>query len=168
MNAIATARAFVDAEREYAAADPDADGVQAYAARFWSSEGRRDGLYWPTKEGAPESPMGPLVGEAVDEGYAVRAAGEGPRPYHGYYFKILTAQGSQAPGGAKSYLKDGRLTAGVALLAWPATYGNSGIMSFQVNQRGLVYQADLGEDTATAAAAIDVYNPGAGWEPVVD
>lgn len=82
--------------------------------------------------------------------------------------KILTAQGSQAPGGAKSYLKDGRLTAGVALLAWPATYGNSGIMSFQVNQRGLVYQADLGEDTATAAAAIDVYNPGAGWESVVD
>jgi hypothetical protein len=168
LHAIATARAFVDAQREYASADPDGDGVRAYAARLWSSEGKKDGLYWPTKEGEPESPMGPLVAEAVEEGYQVREKGEGPRPYHGYYFKILTAQGPKAPGGAKSYLKDGRLTEGVALLAWPASYGNSGIMSFQVNQRGMVYQADLGEDTATAAAAIDAYNPGEGWEPVTD
>lgn len=168
LHAIATARAFVDAQREYAAADPDGDGVRAYADRFWSSEGKRDGLYWPTKEGEPESPMGPLAAEAVEEGYQIRKEGEGPRPYHGYYFKILTAQGPKAPGGAKSYLKDGRLTEGVALLAWPASYGNSGIMSFQVNQRGMVYQADLGEDTATAAAAIDAYDPGEGWEPVVD
>jgi len=169
LHAIATARAFVDAELEYAAADPDGDGARAYAGRLWSTEGKKDGLYWPTKDGEPESPMGPEVAEAVGEGYETREEGEGPRrPYHGYYFRILTAQGAKAPGGAKSYLKDGQLTEGVALLAWPATYGNSGIMSFQVNQRGMVYQADLGEDTATAAGAIDAYNPGEGWEPVVD
>jgi Protein of unknown function (DUF2950) len=168
LNAIATARAFVDAETEYKDADPNGDGIHAYAARFWSTEGKKDGLYWPTKEGESESPMGPLVAEAVEEGYKVREEGEGPRPYHGYYFRILTAQGPHAPGGAKSYLNDGHLTDGVALLAWPATYGNSGIMSFQVNQRGLVYQADLGEDTASTAEAITAYDPGEGWEPVVD
>jgi hypothetical protein len=168
LHAIASARAFVDAQREYAASDPDGDGSHDFAARLWSTEGKRDGLYWPTGEGEPESPMGPLVAEAVEEGYQVREEGEGPRPYHGYYFKILTAQGRSAPGGAKSYLKDGHLTEGVALLAWPATYDNSGIMSFQVNQRGMVYEADLGEDTETAAAAITDYDPGEGWEPVVD
>jgi len=168
LHAVATARAFVDAQMEYAAADPDGDGVRAYAGRLWSSEGKKDGLYWPTQEGEPESPMGPLVAEAVEEGYQAREEGEGPRPYHGYYFRILTAQGPAAPGGAKRYFNDGRLTEGVALLAWPASYGNSGIMSFQVNQRGLVYEADLGEDTATAAAAIDAYNPDDAWEPVVD
>lgn len=168
LHAIATARAFVDAQREYAAADPDGDGIHAFAARLWSTEGAKDGLYWPTAEGEPESPMGPLVAEAVEEGYQVREEGEGPRPYHGYYFRILTAQGPSAPGGAKSYLKDGHLTEGVALLAWPATYENSGIMSFQVDQRGMVYESDLGEDTETAAAAITAYDPGEGWEPVVD
>jgi hypothetical protein len=168
LHAIATARAFVDAEMEYVAADPEGDGIHAYAARLWSTEGKKDGLYWPTKEGEPESPMGPLVAEAVGEGYQARQEGEGPRPYHGYYFRILTAQGPGAPSGAKSYLKDGHLTEGVALLAWPATYGNSGIMSFQVNQRGMVYEADLGEDTTSAAAAITAYDPGDGWEPVVD
>lgn len=168
LHAIATVRAFVDAQREYAAADPDGDGVHAFAARLWSTEGTKDGLYWPSQEGEPESPMGPLVAQAVEEGYQVREEGEGPRPYHGYYFKVLTAQGPRAPGGAKSYLKDGQLTEGVALLAWPASYGNSGVMSFQVNQRGMVYEADLGEDTATAAASIDAYDPGEGWEPVVD
>jgi len=168
LHAIATARAFVDAQMEYKASDPDGDGVRAYAARLWSTEGTKDGLYWPSKEGEPESPMGPLVAEAVEEGYQVRQEGEGPRPYHGYYFRILKAQGPNASGGAKSYLNDTRLTEGFALLAWPATYGNSGIMSFQVNQRGILYEADLGEDTATAVAAIDAYNPDDDWEPVVD
>jgi hypothetical protein len=168
LTAIATARAFVDAQIEYLAADPDGDGKHAYAERFWSSEGERDGLYWPTAEGEPDSPMGPLVADAVDEGYAIRGEGEGPRPYHGYFFKILTAQGPNAPGGARDYVDDGHLTGGFALLAWPASYGNSGIMSFQVNQRGIVYQADLGEETAKKAAAIDAYNLGDDWEPVVD
>jgi hypothetical protein len=168
LSTLATARAFVDAQMEYAAADPDGDGVRAYAARFWSSDGKRDGLYWPTEAGEPDSPMGPLVAEAVDEGYGIREEGEGPRPYHGYYFKILTAQGPDAPGGAESYLEDGRLTDGFGLLAWPASYGNSGVMSFQVNQRGMVYQADLGEETPAVAKAIAAYDPGAGWEAVVD
>ncbi|MCG6896006.1 MAG: DUF2950 domain-containing protein [Thiocapsa sp.] len=168
LHAIATARAFVDAQLEYAAADPDGDGIRAYAARLWSAQGKRDGLYWQTESGEPESPMGPLVAEAVDEGYGVRKQGEGPRPYHGYYFRILTAQGPSAPGGAMSYMNDGHLTGGFALLAWPAAYGNSGIMSFLVNQRGMVYEADLGEDTAAAAAAIDAFNPDDDWEPVVD
>ncbi|RKT44054.1 DUF2950 domain-containing protein [Thiocapsa rosea] len=168
LHAVATARAFVDAQVEYAAADPDGDGVRAYAGRFWSTEGTRDGLYWPTNEGEPESPMGPLVDDAVEEGYEVGDDGEGRRPYHGYYFKILTAQGPSAPGGAKSYLECGKLANGFGLLAWPASYGNSGIMSFQVNQRGMVYQANLGEDTAAVAETIDAYDPGADWVPVVD
>jgi hypothetical protein len=168
LHAVATARAFVDAQSEYAAADPDGDGLGAYADRFWSTDGKRDGLYWPTAEGEPESPMGPLVSDAVDEGYEVNAEGAERRPYHGYFFKILTAQGPSAPGGAKPYLEDGRLTGGFGLLAWPASYGNSGIMSFQVNQRGLVYQADLGEETARVAESIEAYDPGEGWEPVVD
>jgi hypothetical protein len=168
LHAVATARAFVDAQTEYAAADPDGDGVRAYAARFWSGEGTRDGLYWPTNAGEPDSPMGPLVAEAVDEGYQAGESEDGPRPYHGYYFKILTGQGPGAPGGAKSYLRDGRLTDGFGLLAWPASYGNSGIMSFQVNQRGMVYQANLGEDTGVVASAIEAYDPSDGWEAVVD
>ena len=168
LHAIAAERAFADAEREYAAADPDGDGVHAYADRLLSSEGKRDGLFWPTKPGEPKSPMGPLVAEAVAEGYTAAKPGEGPRAFHGYYFKVLKAQGPDAPGGARSYLKDGRLTEGFGLLAWPANYDNSGVMTFQVNQRGLVYQKDLGEDTAKAVTAIDAYNPGDGWEAVVD
>ncbi len=168
LNAIAAARAYVDAQMEYAAADPEGDGVHGYARRILSSAGKKDGLYWPTAEGEPESPLGRAVADAVEEAYGAGTEGGGPRPFHGYYFKVLTAQGPNAPGGARSYLKDDRLTEGFGLLAWPATYGNSGIMSFQVNQRGIVYQADLGEETASAAAAIDAYDPGEGWEPVVD
>jgi hypothetical protein len=168
LQAIATARAFVDAQMEYAAADPDGDGTHSYAGRFWSSEGKRDGLYWPTEPGEPESPMGPLVAEAVGEGYSVRDDNTGPRPYHGYLFRLLDGQGPHAPGGARSYVTDAGLTGGFGLLAWPASYGNSGIMSFVVNQRGIVYEADLGENSAAAAAAIDSYDPGEGWQPVTD
>jgi hypothetical protein len=168
LSAIATARAFVDAQLEYAAADPDGDGTHAYAGRFWSSEGKRDGLYWPSAPGEPESPMGPLVAEAVGEGYSIRDDDGGARPYHGYLFRLLDAQGAHAPGGTRSYVTDAGLTGGFGLLAWPASYGNSGIMSFVVNQRGIVYEADLGEDTDATAAAIDSYDPGDGWEPVTD
>jgi hypothetical protein len=165
---LAALRAFVDAEREYAAADPAGNGVHAYADRILSSPGKRDGLYWPTKKGKPQSPLGPLVAEAASQGYVRTADAPGPHPFHGYFFKVLKAQGERAPGGAMSYLKDGHLTEGVGLLAWPASYGNSGIMTFQVNDRGLVYEKDLGDDTATAAAAIDAYDPGEGWEAAVD
>ncbi len=146
--ALAAARAYVAAQLEYAAADANADGRADYAQYLLSSEGQRDGLYWPTAEGEPESPLGPLVADAVDEGYDDERGEDGPRPFHGYFFKILTGQGASAPGGARSYVRDGKLVDGFGLVAWPATYGNSGIMTFQVNQRGMVYEADLGEDTA--------------------
>jgi len=165
---LASMRAFVAAQRDYAAADPQGSGAPVYASRILSSKGQRDGLYWPTQAGEPESPLGPQIAAAVAEGYDPANPAREARPFHGYFYKILTAQGDQAPGGAMSYVKEGHLTQGFALLTWPASYGNSGIMTFQVNQRGLVYQKDLGEDTATEAAAIDRYNPGEGWQVVVD
>jgi hypothetical protein len=168
IHTLAAMRAFVDAEREYALADPMGQGSQIFADRILSTEGKRDGLYWPTQPGEPQSPLGPWVAEAVAAGYGSPKTGEGPRPFHGYLYKVLTAQGDHAPGGAMSYLKDGQLTQGFALLAWPANYGHSGIMTFQVNHRGLVYEKDLGEDTATAAAAIVAYDPGDGWHVALD
>ncbi len=160
-------RAYVDAQYEYEEADRNGDGMREYAQKFFSSEGARDGLYWPAAEDEPESPMGSLVAEAVAKGYGGEKS-EGPRPYFGYLYQILTVQGEQAPGGSKSYLEDGHMTKGFGLMAWPAEYGNSGVMTFQVNQSGIVYQKDQGEDTGTIAAAIDAYNPDASWEPVTD
>ena len=165
---LAALRAFVEAQREYAAVDPMGQGTPVFADRILSSEGKRDGLYWPTQPGEPTSPLGPLVAEAVGAGYGASPSDEAPRPFHGYLYKILTAQGDQAPGGAMSYLKEGRLTQGVALLAWPARYGHSGIMTFLVNHKGMVYEQDFGEDTGALAAAIDAYNPGEGWRAAVD
>ncbi|MFZ1538806.1 MAG: DUF2950 domain-containing protein [Chromatiaceae bacterium] len=165
---LAAIRAFVEAQGEYAASDPMGLGTPVFADRILSTEGKRDGLYWPTQPGEPASPLGPLVAEAVGAGYDASPAVEGPRPFHGYLFKVLTAQGDQAPGGAMSYIKDGRLTQGFALLAWPASYGRSGIMTFQVNQKGMVYEKDLGEETATIAKAIETYDPGEGWRASVD
>ena len=165
---LATLRAVVEAQREYAAADPQGTGKPAYARFILSSPGQRDGLYWPTQPGEPQSPLGPAIAEAAAMGYDITPSREGPRPFHGYLYKILTAQGDQAPGGARNYLEEDRLTGGFGLLAWPASYGESGIMTFQVNQRGLVYERDLGEDTAALAAAITAYDPGEGWLPAVD
>lgn len=165
---LATLRAVVEAQREYAAADPQGTGKPAYARFILSSPGQRDGLYWPTQPGEPESPLGPALAEAAAMGYDITPSREGPRPFHGYLYKILIAQGDQAPGGARNYLEADRLTGGFGLLAWPASYGESGIMTFQVNQRGLVYERDLGEDTAALAAAITAYDPGEGWLPAVD
>ena len=167
ISTIETMRAYVQAQDEYAAEDRNGDGVKEYARRLMSSEGTRDGLYWPTKDDEPESPMGPLVADAVGEGYKPGQSG-GASPYHGYLFRALTAQGTNAPGGAKDYLVEGHLTGGFALLAYPAEYGNSGVMSFLVNQSGIVYQKDLGPETATAAAAITAYDPGEGWTAVTD
>jgi hypothetical protein len=167
LSTIETMRIYVDAQDEYSGEDRNGDGVKEYARRLMSTEGTHDGLYWPSAEGQPESPMGHLVAEAVAEGYKPGQNG-GPKPYHGYIFRALTAQGPNAPGGAKDYLVDGHLTGGFALLAYPAEYGNSGIMTFQVNQSGIVYQSDLGPDTAKAAAAIAAYDPGEGWTAVTD
>jgi hypothetical protein len=167
LSTIETLRAVVEAQREYAAAPRD--GIPpAFAQRLLSSPGRHDGLYWPATEGQEESPLGPFVAEAAEEGY--KGAGQGKLiPYHGYFYRLLTAQGASAPGGARNYLdKQGRLTGGFAVVAWPATHGNSGVMTFLVNQQGIVFQRDLGPQTAEAAARIQSYDPDEGWMPSVD
>ncbi len=153
--AIQVALAYTDAQEEYHARDWNGDGVKEYARRPLSSPGRRDGLYWASLPGEPESPLG--------AGFADAKPGQ---PYHGYLYKILTAQGKDAPGGARSYLKDGRMTEGYALVAWPAKYDDTGVMTFIVNQDGVVYQKDLGPGTAAAARAINAYDPDAGWSKV--
>lgn len=166
LSTLATLRALVEAQWEYAAV-PREGAVRAFAAKLWSSAGKRDGLYWPSAEGEEPSPIGAMVAVAAHEGYERSA--EGPRPYHGYHYRLLRAQGAHAPGGAKSYLDDGgRLSGGFAVLAWPATYDNSGVMSFVVNQQGIVFQRDLGAETEALAKAIEAYDPGDGWEPCID
>jgi len=162
LGAIAVARGFIDAEIEYAAQARDGnDGPGVFAAKLRSDEGRQDGLYWPTAEGEPPSPAGEAVAHAAEEGY--RAMTGKRTPYHGYYYRILFAQGPAAAGGAKEYFEDGLLTGGVALLAWPAEYGVSGVKSFLVNQDGVVYEKDLGEDTAATAEKIQTFDPDPSW-----
>jgi hypothetical protein len=168
LHAIAVARAFVEAEYEYYDQDPDGDGAKEFAQKLLSSEGARDGLYWPTSDNEPESPMGALVAEARAEGYGENPEDVGPRPYHGYLYDILTSQGEHAPGGARDYVKDGRMTAGFGLIAYPATYGNSGIMTFIVNQSGILFQKDLGDETEGLASVITSFDPDRSWEPVTD
>lgn len=161
---LATLRAYVDAQREYHAEGRDGN-PPAYAQKLWSSEGRHDGLYWPDAPGEPESPVGSLVANAAGG----PDPAEGPDPYHGYFFRILTAQGKSAPGGARSYVDaKGLMTSGYAAIAWPAKYGSSGVMTFVVNQQGIVFQKDLGEDTEKAAAAITAYDPDDSWDPTGD
>jgi hypothetical protein len=162
LSTIATLHAYVDAQREYAALPRDG-APPCYAQRVLSSEGKRDGLYWPAKEGEDESPFGPLVAAAADEGYQ---RDDGDDVFHGYRFRILTGQGKNAPGGARTYLDaKGRMTGGFAMLAWPAKHGSSGVMTFQVDSRGIVYQKDLGDDTEKAASAIQAFDVDASWVP---
>ena len=164
LSTIEVCKAIADAQREYALRDPDGDGIHEYARQFPSDPGKRNGLFWPTAEGEEPSPLGPLAASAVSEGYTRRA--EGPTPYHGYYFRILQGQGASAPNGALDYVVDGKMTLGFAVIAHPADYGNSGIMSFIMGPDGVVYQKDLGEETAKAAAAIKAFDPGEGWKKV--
>jgi hypothetical protein len=167
LDAVQVCLAIVDAEREYAQSDPDGDGVQEYTSKFFSDPGQKNGLYWPTKDDEPSSPLGQLVADAEDRGYsAKKSADEGPRPYHGYYFKILTAQAASAEGGELDYVVNGRMVGGFAVIACPAEYANSGIKTFLVNYSGVVFQKDLGEGTLDAARAIKKYDPGEGWEKV--
>jgi hypothetical protein len=166
LSTLETLRALVEAQREYAADGHDGN-PPVYARRLLSSPGKHDGLYWPVAEGEEPSPLGPLVAEASEEGYG----GDRPQPtpYHGYLFRLLTAQGKNAPGGERSYLdSQSRLASGFAVVAWPATYDNSGVMTFLVNQQGIVFQKDLGADTAKAAARILLYDPDASWSPTGD
>ena len=162
--ALASLHAYVDAQREYFAKGRDGN-PPAYARRFRSSEGAHDGLYWPAVEDEEESPLGPFFAEAADD----RSQKAGPQPFHGYYFRILEGQGMKAHGGERTYLdKKGRMTLGFAAIGRPAKYGNSGVMTFQVNRQGIIFQKDLGAETETAVAAIDVYNPDESWTPTGD
>jgi Protein of unknown function (DUF2950) len=160
---IQVARAYVQAQNEYAALDPAGVGRGVYAQRIVSHPGKKDGLYWPTAEGQPPSPLGQLAAQASAEGYK---AGSAPIPYHGYYYRILTRQGAGASGGTYDYLVKGKMRGGFALLAFPAEYGNSGIMTFIVNHDGIVFQKDLGPKTALLARKIESFAPDQTWTKV--
>lgn len=155
LSAMHAVLAYYDAQREYASVDRDRNGVLEYAQKFGSSPGKHDGLYWPTGPGEPESPLGPL--------FATGRPGEG---YHGYHYKILKGQGPHAPGGAYSYLIGNRMRSGFALVAWPVSYGESGVMSFMVSHAGVVYQKNLGAGTDGAARAMTRFDPDDSWEKV--
>jgi len=163
LSTIQAVLAYVDAQREYYLRNPSNDKLLHYAQRFGSAKGKRDGLYFPTGPGEPPSPLGPLYASAKAAGY--QKSGDGlPTPYHGYRYRILKGQGPNAPGGAYSYLAQGRMIGGFALIAWPASYGNSGVMTFMVNHEGVVYERDLGPDTASVAGKVSRFDPGAGWK----
>ena len=168
LTAVAVSHAYVDAQYEYATSPRNGDGKRAYAQKVRSDPGKKNGLYWEDPSGKQPSPFGPLVAEAADEGYAPQEEGAAPRPYHGYFYRILTAQGPNAAGGARNYVKDGRMTGGFALIAVPADYGSSGIMSFLVGPPGIVYQKNLGEKSAEIAAKITTYDPDGSWTPIRD
>jgi len=163
-NAIKVLRAYVDAQRQYASRDRDGDQVLQYAQKLGSTPGKQDGLYWPddaSKDGE-RSPFGPLVAESAAY---LKGHKEGD-PYRGYHFKILTRQGKSAPGGAYNYIINGRMIAGFALVAYPAQYGDSGIMTFIVNQNGRIYEKDLGKSSVAAGSAMTSFDPGPGWKEV--
>ena len=163
LDAIQTCLAYVDAQNEYAGKDRTGAGVGAYAERFISAPGKKDGLYWPSAPGEEQSPLGELFAAASRQGYR---AGEGRSPYHGYYYKILTKQGPAAAGGAADYVVNGNMIGGFALVAYPAQYRNSGVMTFIVNYAGTVFQKDLGHDTADIAANMTSFNPDETWNKI--
>ena len=153
---------LVEAQNEYAEGVKSQTGKTQFAQKILSDEGQHNGLYWPTEPGGTESPIGPLIANAVTEGYKRGTQGE-PKPFHGYLYKVLTGQGKDAPGGAKSYLRDGRMTGGFAFLAYPASYRASGVTTFIVGQDGIVLEKDLGPETADLAQKITVFDPDKSW-----
>ena len=163
LDAMETCLAYTDAQEEYASKDRTGAGAGVYAQRFVSDPGKKNGLYWPTANGEEESPLGGLFAEASQEGYHV---GGGRAPYHGYYYKILTKQGPNAPGGAVDYVVNGQMIGGYGLVAYPAEYRNSGVMTFIVNFDGDIYQKDLGPNTAALAERISSFDPDASWKKV--
>jgi hypothetical protein len=164
--AIGVCRAYVAAQREYAGEDRAGDGVLKYAQKLMSTPGKKDGLYWEPVPDEPLSPFGPLVAQAREEGYGQNHQKGHHQPFHGYLFKILTAQGADAPGGPYNYIINGNMIAGFALIAYPAHWGDSGVMTFIVNQQGKVYQCNLGENSADLAGAITEFNPDSQWTVV--
>jgi len=163
LDAVQACLAYVDAQYDYAEKDPTGAGIGVYAQRIVSQAGKKDGLYWPAAEGSEASPLGELVAQATSEGYRV---GGGRAPFHGYYYKILTKQGPTAPGGTLDYVVRGKMIGGFALVAYPAEYGNSGVMTFLVNHTGAVFQKDLGPQTSRLAAQLTSYNPDQTWKKV--
>ncbi len=164
LRAIQVALAYVAGQNEYASKDRDNGGVLHYAEKFVSSTGKKDGLYWEAAPGEETSPLGPLFARATEEGYTIRKKGEKPSPYQGYYFRILKSQGSNAPGGELDYVTNGRMAGGFGLVAYPADYGVSGIMTLIVNQQGIVYEKDLGPKTEEIATALAKYDPDKTWK----
>jgi hypothetical protein len=165
LNTMEASLAFIDAQQEYASADRDGDNILEYAQRFVSTPGMKDGLYWPVQAGDEESPLGPEFAEARAEGYQLEGAAPGSA-YYGYRYKILTSQGPAAMGGAYDYIVGDNMMSGVGLIAYPAQHGVSGVMSFIVNHDGVVYEKDLGPETAMVAAAMTVFDPDDTWQPV--
>ncbi|OHB57895.1 MAG: hypothetical protein A2Y12_01615 [Planctomycetes bacterium GWF2_42_9] len=155
--------AIVDAEREYAMKDHDKNGILEYAQKFKSDPGKENGLYWETKEGQEPSPLGLFIAKAKDEGYFRKDSSEKPQPYHGYFYRILKAQGENAVGGAFDYIVNGKMIGGFAIVAYPAEYGNSGVMTFIVNHDGVVYQKDLGESTEKEMERMKMFDPDKTW-----
>lgn len=162
LSTIQVCRAYADAQKEYALLDPDNNGIHEYAQQFASDPGKRNGLYWPVAEGEKPSPLGEFAAQAAAEGYHRKEPG--PTPFHGYYFRILKAQGPHAPNGQLDYVVDGKMILGFALVAYPAEYGNSGIMTFILGPDGTVYQKDLGEATAKSAQDLKTFDPDATWK----
>jgi hypothetical protein len=168
LSAIDVCRALIDAETVYASQDRDGDGVKEFASKILSDSGKKNGLFWNAeKHGGEPSPIGPLIATATDEGYKRKEPGQ-RTPYHGYFFRILKKQGKHAPGGAKDYMVKDDMTGGFAILAHPAEYGVSGIMTFLIDRHGIIFQKDLGENTEKLAAAIDAYDPDDSWSVVKD
>jgi len=161
LNTIQACLAFADAQRDYYARNPQESAVPAYARFILSSEDKKDGLYWPTSTDEAPSPLGPLYAAARNEGYTP-AQGAG-KPFEGYFYRVLDAQGASAPGGAYGYIEDGAMTRGFAMVASPAKYGASGVMSFLVNQLGLVYEKDLGPETEKIAVSMETFDPDDSW-----
>lgn len=165
LDAIQIALAYIDAQNDYASMNPQQTRVDSYAQRIISSPGKKDGLYWPAAANEPQSPLGAAFAAATIQGYR---PGQDATPYHGYYFKVLTAQGPNAPGGAMNYVVNGNMIGGFGLVAYPAEYGNSGVMTFLVNHTGAVFQKDLGERTARIASRMTAFNPDHTWKKVPD
>jgi hypothetical protein len=166
LDAIKVCHALYTAQKQYAATSHDGNPAGAYAQRFTSEPGTQSGLYWEVKEGEPESPTGVLVAQATSEGYGAAKQSGKPTPFHGYYYRILKAQGSNVTGGAKDYVKDGRMTGGFAFVAYPAEYRASGVMTFLVGPRGTIYQKDLGETTDEVAKGLTAFDPDSTWKVV--
>jgi len=163
LKAIALCEGYAQAQIDYSSKAHGSNPSGLYAMRIRSDAGTQDGLYWPVAQGAPKSPMGPMIADAAEDKDASKSA-ENPTPYYGYFYKILTAQGPDAPGGVKDYIVDGKMTGGFALIAYPSEYRSSGIMTFIVSKDGIVYQKDLGDETTALASKVAAYNPDDSWQ----